>query len=149
MVWLFDESGSLRGERKAITKRFRRIYQELGVIEASKNPAFQQHRDKPLLTAVVGFGSEPRILTKTPTDQIEEIVAAVEGIDADAARIRRRADGKFDPKQYEYYSQENVFTRRGDGRGEVPRLRVCEERPPAGDDHRVHRRVGQRHGARR
>src|SRR6185503_20457771 len=86
VVWLFDESGSLRDERKAIVKRFRRIYDELGVIEASNNPAFANHRDKPLLTAVVGFGAEPRTLTTQPTDRLDEIVSAVEKIDDDAKR---------------------------------------------------------------
>lgn len=110
VVWLFDESGSLRNERKAIIQRFRRIYDELGVIEASQNPAFARHRDKPLLTAVVGFGAEPRRLTPEPTDRLDEIIAAVEQIDADAKQLKRNAEGKFDPEQFKYYSLENVFT---------------------------------------
>jgi hypothetical protein len=111
VVWLFDESGSLKDERKRIVERFRRIYDELGVIEAAKHASFAKHRDKPLLTAVVGFGAEPRMLTPQPTDAIEEIVTAIRDIDADAAaRIRRNEDGKFDKEEYRYYSQENVFT---------------------------------------
>ncbi len=80
VVWLFDQSGSLRAERTKIVERFRRIYEELGVIDAADNPAFRRHRDKPLLTAVVGFGSEPRMLVKEPTDRIEEIEAAVKSV---------------------------------------------------------------------
>jgi hypothetical protein len=110
VVWLFDESGSLRDERQAIIKRFRRIYDELGVIEAAKNPAFARHKDKPLLTAVVGFGAEPRTLTAEPTDSLEAIIAAVRKIDDDAGRLRRDASGKFDPEEYRYYSLENTFT---------------------------------------
>jgi hypothetical protein len=110
VAWLFDESGSLRNERQAIIQRFRRIYEELGVIEASQNPAFARHRDKPLLTAVVGFGAEPRRLTPEPTDKLEQIIGAVEQIDRDAKRVQRNADGKFDEEQYRYYSLENVFT---------------------------------------
>src|SRR5262249_30753038 len=91
-------------------KRFRRIYQELGVVEASKNPAFAKHQDKPLLTAVVGFGSEPHLLTKTPTDSLEEIVGAVQAVQAEADKIKRNADGNYDKDEYERYSQENVFT---------------------------------------
>ncbi|MBA3482190.1 MAG: VWA domain-containing protein, partial [Pirellulales bacterium] len=83
VVWLFDQSGSLRAERAKIVDRFRRIYEELGVIDAADNPAFRRHKDKPLLTAVVGFGSEPRMLTKEPTDRIEEIEAAVKAIKDD------------------------------------------------------------------
>ena len=83
VVWLFDQSGSLRDERAKIVKRFRGIYDELGVIEASNNPAFKKDKDKPLLTAVVGFGAAPRMLTSDPTDDIEAIVAAVSAIEDD------------------------------------------------------------------
>ncbi len=80
VVWLFDQSGSMRTERTAILKRFDRIYQELGLIEAAKNPAFAKHHDKPLLTAVIGFAAEPQILTPKPTDQLDEITAAIASI---------------------------------------------------------------------
>lgn len=83
VVWLFDQSGSLKAERANVTKRFRRIYEELGVIEAADNPAFRKHEDKPLLTAVVGFGSEPRMFLDKPTDRIEDIEAAVKSIEDD------------------------------------------------------------------
>lgn len=83
VVWMFDQSGSLREERGQIIKRFRRIYEELGVIEAAENPAFRQHKDKPLLTAVVGFGAEPKMLTKEPTDRIEDVEEAIRGIKDD------------------------------------------------------------------
>ena len=83
VVWLFDQSGSLRDERAKILKRFRGIYDQLGVIEASKNPAFHKTKDKPLLTAVVGFGAAPQMLTDEPTDDIDTIVAAVEAIEDD------------------------------------------------------------------
>ncbi|HEX6963229.1 MAG TPA: vWA domain-containing protein, partial [Lacipirellula sp.] len=83
VVWLFDQSGSLKEERKKVVKRFQRIYEELGVIEASKNPAFRRPQDKPLLTAVVGFGSEPRMLLEDPTDNLAAIQAAVRNIEDD------------------------------------------------------------------
>ena len=83
VVWLFDQSGSLRDERVKILKRFRSIYDQLGVIEASNNPAFRKAIDKPLLTSVVGFGAEPLSLTDEPTDDIEAILDAVEAIEDD------------------------------------------------------------------
>lgn len=83
VVWMFDQSGSLRDEREKILKRFRNIYDELGVIEASQNPSFKRHKDKPLLTAVMGFGAAPRVLTDEPTDDIDAIVQAVENIEID------------------------------------------------------------------
>jgi hypothetical protein len=110
VVWLFDESGSLRDERAAIANRFQRIYEELGVIEAADNPAFRRHEDKPLLTAVVGFGSEPELLTPKPTDRIEEIVAAVRSIEERSAEPQRDADGNYDEEEYRRLAEENVFT---------------------------------------
>ncbi len=83
VVWLFDQSGSLRDEREKILNRFRDIYDQLGVIEASNNPAFRKDKDKPLLTAVVGFGKVPRMLTEEPTDDIDAILEAVEAIEDD------------------------------------------------------------------
>ena len=80
VVWLFDQSGSMREERERVLERFESIYDQLGVIEAAKIPAFEQHKNKPLLTAVVGFAAEPTLLTKKATDQLEEIEAAIDSI---------------------------------------------------------------------
>ena len=57
VVWLFDQSGSLKPQRESIAKRFDRVYKELGIIQAAGNDAFKQHSEKPLLTAVAEFGS--------------------------------------------------------------------------------------------
>jgi len=95
VVWLFDSSGSMRRQREAVRQRFERIYEELGVIEASSNPAFAKHEDKPLLTSVVAFGERVDVMTPKPTDNIDEIQAAVASIE------RMKADEK---------GIENVFT---------------------------------------
>jgi hypothetical protein len=83
VVWLFDQSGSLAKQRAEIAKRFGRIYDELGVIEASQNEAFAKHEDKPLLTSIVAFGQNVTFLTPKPTDDIEEIKAAVGAVEND------------------------------------------------------------------
>lgn len=89
VVWLFDQSGSLERQRGEVIKRFDRIYDELGVIEASGNPAFKQHKDKPLLTSVVEFGKNITFLTPKPTDEVQEIKAAVGAIKTDPSGIER------------------------------------------------------------
>ena len=73
-----------------INKRFDRIYEELGVIEASGNPAFKKHEDKPLLTAVMAFGEKISFLTAKPTDDVAEIKKAVDR--HEDRRQRRGAD---------------------------------------------------------
>ncbi len=89
VVWLFDQSGSLARQRQAIHDRFDRIYEELGVIEASGNPAFAKHDDKPLLTSVVGFGQSINLMTKEPTDDLPAIKAAVAAIEQDDSGVEK------------------------------------------------------------
>jgi hypothetical protein len=89
VVWLFDQSGSLERQRAEIIKRFDKIYEELGVIEASGNPAFRQHDKKPLLSSVMAFGERISLLTPKPTDDVEEIKSAVAGMKTDTTGIER------------------------------------------------------------
>lgn len=83
VLWLFDKSGSLKAQREAIAKRFDRVYEELGIIQSSGNAAFKQHRDEPLLTAIASFGAEVSLLTPKPTDNLEEMKAAVRAVEDD------------------------------------------------------------------
>ena len=83
VVWFFDQSGSLLPQREKIHSRFDRIYEELGVIEASGNEAFAKHTDKPLLSSVIAFGNNITRRTPKPTDNIAEIKAAVASIEMD------------------------------------------------------------------
>jgi hypothetical protein len=89
VVWLFDQSGSLKRQRRSIYARFDRIYEELGVIEASGNPAFSRPEDKPLLTSIVAFGQGIHLMTKEPTDDLATIKAAVDAIEDDPSGIER------------------------------------------------------------
>jgi hypothetical protein len=85
VVWLFDQSGSLKQQREAIVRRFDRVYDELGIIEASGNPAFRRHDDKPLLTSVASFGAAVQLLTPRPTDDVTDIKAAVRAVNDDTS----------------------------------------------------------------
>lgn len=85
VVWLFDQSASLERQRKSIHDRFDRIYEELGVIEASGNPAFAKHEDKPLLTSMLAFGQNVTLRLKKPTDDLKEIKDAVAAIEMDSS----------------------------------------------------------------
>lgn len=83
VVWLFDQSGSLSQQRQRVVKRFDRVYEELGVIEAAGNPAFRRHQDKPLLTSVAQFGQGFELLTQEPTDDLSAIKSAVRSVKVD------------------------------------------------------------------
>lgn len=87
VVWLFDQSGSMQAQRASISSRFNRIYEELNLLGSSGSEAFTKHGDEPLLTSVMAFGEKVTFRTKEPTDDLNEIKSAVEGIENDASGI--------------------------------------------------------------
>jgi hypothetical protein len=89
VVWFFDQSGSLTRQRTDVHRRFDRIYQELGIIEAAGNPAFKKHDSKPLLTSIVAFGQNVHFMMEKPTDNLSEIKSAVAAIEQDTSGIER------------------------------------------------------------
>ncbi len=90
VVWLFDQSGSLHRQRAEIRERFDRIYTELGIVERSGAKVFRQNsNDIPLLTSVIGFGSQVKLYTEDPTDDLEEIKSIVAGIEVDTTGTER------------------------------------------------------------
>ena len=89
VVWLFDQSGSLDGQRKQIHDRLDRIYVELGAIEANRDPAFARHSNVPLLSSVIAFGQNITLRIQQPTADVEEIKRAVAGIQRDNSGAER------------------------------------------------------------
>ena len=113
VVWLFDQSGSLARQREKIHDRFDRIYEELGILEAAENEAFQGK--DPLLTQVMAFGKSISKMMKEPTANLAEIKEAVKAIPQDDTGVEltfeavvhavnghaeyRRLDANGDPKR--------------------------------------------------
>ena len=87
VIWLFDQSASLQRQRDQVVKRFHHVYEELGIIESYDNPAFKRHKNKPLLTSVVSFGAQVKLLIPKPTDDIEVIQEAVQAVENDPSGI--------------------------------------------------------------
>jgi len=91
VVWVFDASPSMKTQREEINGRFKKIYEELGVLETSGNKTFKKYdkTTKPLLTSVMSFGGTPQttMLTKEPTDNFDDISAAVAGVKDDESGI--------------------------------------------------------------
>jgi hypothetical protein len=83
VVWLMDQSESLRPQRGTIEKRLDRIYEELGVIESRGQASFKKHGAHPLLTSVVAFGQQVSFPTKEPTDELDTIKKAIREIQTD------------------------------------------------------------------
>jgi hypothetical protein len=89
VVWIFDQTASLRKQRQGIVDRLDRIYEELGVLEAAGNESFKRHKDKPLLTSVVTFGDKVDLRTKEPTDNIAEIKKLITELPDDNSGVER------------------------------------------------------------
>lgn len=83
VVWILDRSASLAPQRALIVQRLRRIYEELGVIEASGHRAFQRDTIAPLLTAVMSFAEQPTWIIKKPTDDLAAIQSAIASVGDD------------------------------------------------------------------
>ncbi|MEO0530332.1 MAG: vWA domain-containing protein [Planctomycetota bacterium] len=78
VVWLFDRSGSLAGQREEIVRRFDRVYEELGVAVGDTDK-----EDPPLQTTVAAFAADIEFVTPRPTADVEAIKAAVRSISPD------------------------------------------------------------------
>lgn len=77
VVWMFDQTASLIPQREALRRRLDRIYQELGILRVTTEDPALKEEDKPLLSAVVGFGLGYQVMTPKPTDQLEQIRRAL------------------------------------------------------------------------
>jgi hypothetical protein len=89
VVWLFDQSPSMVPQRNEIRKRLRKIYEELGAIEAAGHPSFKDRDDQPLLTSVVSFGDSTSLLLRKPTADFAQIESTIDKIPSDDSGTER------------------------------------------------------------
>lgn len=87
VVWLLDQSESMRAQRNAIEQRFDHIYKELNIIQSRGADQFIKHGSEPLLTGIVAFGQEISFRLKSPTDNLEQIKSAIREIPVDESGI--------------------------------------------------------------
>ena len=80
VVWVFDQSVSLSAQRKEIASRLERVFQELGADRS------QRHRPD-LQNLVVAFGKNVSLVTKKPTDDVAEVIKAIEGVPVDDSGV--------------------------------------------------------------
>lgn len=86
VVWLFDRSGSLTGQREEVVDRFDRVYEQLGVAAtrgALRSREEDDEDEAPLLTAVASFGTTVEFMTESPTADLNAIKEAVRAIEPD------------------------------------------------------------------
>jgi hypothetical protein len=80
VVWLFDESESMRDDQKEIRGKFHKVYEELGLV--AKSDAKLKLTDEILLTSVMSFGDNVTEHTPNgkPTAKTEDVRAAIDKI---------------------------------------------------------------------
>ena len=81
VVWLFDESESMKDDQKEIREQFHKVYEELGI--AMERDARTRADKETLLTAVNSFGESLHSVTAKPTAEIGEIRSAIDKIRLD------------------------------------------------------------------
>ena len=92
VVWMFDESESMRDDQKAIKSKFDRVVNELKIntpddvsSEATRPPGAPKRTAGPPLThAIVGFGDEVHFEQEKPTADIQVIGKAIDRLRIDS-----------------------------------------------------------------
>lgn len=75
VVWVFDQSLSMKDDQKEIRERLEKVYAELGLSTVTKGDA--------LSTAVVSFGKDFAVHTQRPTNIMEDIRKAIDAVPVD------------------------------------------------------------------
>jgi hypothetical protein len=85
VVWLFDESDSMKDDQEQIRQKFHKVYEELG-IQLKRDEKFK--RDAEILwTTILSYGESVHPLTKKPTADINKIRAAINNIKIDESGV--------------------------------------------------------------
>lgn len=85
VVWLFDESESMKDDQKEIRERFYKVYEELGLVQ--KHDGKFKASDEVLMTSVVSFGQKVTEHTRKPTANVDEIKTAIDEIKIDESGL--------------------------------------------------------------
>ena len=76
VCWVFDQSVSLSAQRKEISSRLDRVFEELGANRSKQN--------RPELSnIVVAFGKTVTLITQKLTDEVDDVVKAIDSIPVD------------------------------------------------------------------
>jgi len=82
VIWAFDASGSLQGERQRLSKHIETIYTHITQLDENHLSA-----DKGLLSLVVAFGQDRKAMTPKPTAELSEILEAMGEVPTDETGV--------------------------------------------------------------
>jgi hypothetical protein len=84
IVWLFDESESMKDDQKEIRQQFHKIYEDLNLVQTKAAKRDKRFRKKDILmTSINGFGKDIHPLTPRPTSDLNDIRTAIDKIAID------------------------------------------------------------------
>ena len=83
VVWLFDESDSMKDDREVIRKQFNKVYEELKIAKKQDKKLKTRKGDETLLTTILSYGAGIHTHTAKPTGSIPEIQKAIDRIPID------------------------------------------------------------------
>ncbi len=81
VVWLFDQSDSMKDDQKEIAANFHQVYEELGLVQ--KQDEKIRIQDEVLHTVIGAFGQGVNYLTPEPTTDVKKIREAIDKIKID------------------------------------------------------------------
>ena len=84
VVWLFDESGSMKDDQKEIADNFYKTYEELGVL--TQRDEELKKRDTPILSIILSFGETIHQHTE-PTNDLQQIKDSIQKIPVDKSGL--------------------------------------------------------------
>lgn len=92
VVWLFDESESMKDDQADLKQRIYRVYEELRLVsdvDTDGKPSNRKKRlaDLPLVTSIASFGKGFSIHTKEPTNDEKVLMQAIDGISIDETGV--------------------------------------------------------------
>ncbi|MEO2033341.1 MAG: vWA domain-containing protein, partial [Planctomycetaceae bacterium] len=79
--WLFDESFSMKDDREEIRDKFEQVYHDLGL--AQEKDVNLKRGKEILLTTIASYGQKTKMLTATPTNDIDKIRKAITDVPID------------------------------------------------------------------
>ena len=83
VVWLFDQSDSMKDDHKEIAANFHKVYEELGIVQQKDEKLKTRIKDQILQTMVVAYGEALKPMYKEPTADIKVIEDAIKNIPID------------------------------------------------------------------
>ncbi len=83
VVWLFDESESMKDDQKEIRDQFAKVYEELKIAQEQDEKLKSKASDETLLTTILSYGAGIHTHTANPTGNIPEIQKAIDKIPVD------------------------------------------------------------------